>query len=56
MYVIKQLKAYSAGERYSKDNRGTSTGGENYMIMHTIASRLTPEDMRDVASYVQGLR
>jgi cytochrome c553 len=56
MYVIKQLKAYSAGERYSKDSKGTSMGGDNYLIMHTIASRLTAEDMRDVASYVQGLR
>lgn len=56
MYVAKQLKAYGAGERYSKDTRGTSNGGENALIMQTIAARLTPEDMRDVASYVQGLR
>ena len=56
MYVVKQLKAYSTGERYSKSARGTSNGGENALIMQTIAARLTPEDMRDIASYLQGLR
>ncbi len=54
MYVVKQLKAYGAGERYTKDTKGTSMGGENYLIMQTIAARLNAEDMRDVASYVQG--
>ena len=56
MYVIKQLKAYGDSERYSKDARGASNGGENALIMHTIASRMSAEDMRDVASYIQGLR
>jgi len=56
MYVIKQLKAYSESDRYSKDAHGGSNGGDNAVIMQTIASRLTAEDMRNVASYVQGLR
>ena len=56
MYVVKQLKAYGAGERYSKDARGTSNGGDYALIMQTIAARMSAEDMRDVASYVQGLR
>ena len=56
MYVIKQLKAYSSSDRYSNDARGASNGGDNALIMHTIASRLNAEDMRDVASYIQGLR
>jgi len=46
VYVIKQLTAYASGER---------TTGPNG-IMQTIAKRLTPDDMRNVASYVQGLR
>jgi cytochrome c553 len=46
VYVIKQLNDYASGAR--------TTGPNN--IMQTIAKRLTPEDMRNVASYVQGMR
>jgi cytochrome c553 len=46
VYVIKQLTDYASGAR------GTGPNG----IMQTIASRLTPEDMRNLASYVQGIR
>jgi len=46
VYVIKQLTDYASGAR---------TTGPNG-IMQTIAKRLTPDDMRNVASYVQGLR
>ena len=42
--------------RYTRNDKGDSAGGPNAQIMHTIASRLTPQDMRDLASYVQGLR
>jgi cbb3-type cytochrome c oxidase subunit III len=56
MYVIKQLSAYSADVRYSKDEKGASSGGDNAVIMHTIAARLTDEDMRNIASYIQGMR
>jgi cytochrome c553 len=46
VYVIKQLTDYASGAR---------TTGPNG-IMQTIAKRLTADDMRNVASYVQGLR
>jgi len=45
-YVVKQLTDWAAG------TRPPGAGG----IMPTIAKRLTPEDMRNLASYVQGLR
>lgn len=56
VYVVKQLSAYSADLRYSKNAKGASNGGDNAAIMHTIAARLTDEDMRDLASYIQGMR
>ncbi len=56
LYVIKQLGAYSADVRYSKNEKGVSFGGDNGNIMHTIAARLTDEDMRNLASYMQGMR
>src|ERR1700733_14146055 len=31
-------------------------GGPNAEIMHTIAGRLTTEDIRNLASYIQGMR
>src|SRR5580692_6045160 len=45
-YVVKQLNDYVSGAR------PPGPGG----IMPVIAKRLSPEDMRNVASYVQGLR
>ena len=45
-YVVKQLNDYGSG------TRPPGPGG----IMPVIAKRLSPEDMRNVASYVQGLR
>jgi cytochrome c553 len=56
VYVIKQLNAYSADVRYSKNEKGVSRGGDTAVIMHAIAARLTDEDMRDLASYIQGMR
>jgi cytochrome c553 len=46
VYVINQLGEYASGAR---------TTGPNG-IMQMIAKRLTPDDMRNVASYAQGLR
>lgn len=46
VYVIKQLTDYASGAR------GTGPNG----IMQTIAKRLSPDDMRNIASYVQGIR
>ena len=45
-YLAKQLADYASGAR---------TTGPN-AIMQTIAKRLSPDDMRNVASYAQGLR
>jgi len=46
VYIAKQLSDYASGART------TGPGG----IMPTIAKRLSAEDIRNVASYVQGLR
>jgi cbb3-type cytochrome c oxidase subunit III len=56
VYVVKQLNAYSGDVRYAKNEHGTSFGGDNAAIMHTIAARLGDEDIRNVASYIQGMR
>ena len=54
VYVVSQLQSYANGTRYSGPN--ATTASPNSVIMFDIAKRLTPEEMRDVASYVQGLR
>ncbi|HME39733.1 MAG TPA: c-type cytochrome [Steroidobacteraceae bacterium] len=46
VYVVKQLNDYASGAR--------STGPNG--IMQTIAKRLTPDDIRNLASYMQGIR
>jgi cytochrome c553 len=46
VYVVKQLNDYASGARPTGPNG----------IMQTIAKRLTGTDMRNLASYVQGLR
>jgi cytochrome c553 len=46
VYIVKQLTAYAAG------TRPPGPGG----IMPVIAKRLSQEDIRNLASYVQGLR
>lgn len=54
VYVVKQLNAYADGSRYAG---GKIPGSDpNSAMMFTIAKRLTPEQIRDVASYVQGMR
>jgi cbb3-type cytochrome c oxidase subunit III len=55
-YLVKQLNAYSADARYTKNEKGASYGGEYAAIMQTIAARLSDEDMRNLASYIQGMR
>ncbi len=55
VYVVKQLNDYASGARYS-GAKNPAQPSRNGAMMLTIAKRLTPEDMRDVASYVQGLR
>jgi len=51
VYVVEQLQNYANGTRYS-----STTATPNSTIMFDIAKNLTPEQIRDVASYVQGLR
>ena len=46
VYVVKQLNDYASGVR--------STGPNG--IMQTIAKRLAPDDVRNLASYMQGIR
>ena len=54
VYVVSQLQNYANGTRYSGSDATTAT--PNSVIMFDIAKHLTPEEIRDVASYVQGLR
>jgi cytochrome c553 len=54
VYVVKQLNDYASGARYAGAN--APAGDPNAVMMLTIAKRLTPEEIRDVASYVQGMR
>lgn len=54
VYVVSQLQSYANGTRYSGPDATTAT--PNSIIMFDIAKQLTPEEIRDVASYVQGLR
>jgi cytochrome c553 len=51
VYVVKQLNDYASGARYS-----TANASRNGVMMLTLAKRLTPEQMRNVASYLQGMR
>jgi cytochrome c553 len=54
-YVIKQLQGFASGARYAgaAANKPESRNGA---MMTSIAKLLTPVDMRNVASYVQGMR
>jgi cytochrome c553 len=54
VYVVKQLNDYASGARYTGAHPAQAT--PNAVMMYTIAKRLSPEQIRDVASYVQGMR
>jgi cytochrome c553 len=54
VYVVKQLNDYASGTRYTAPNAAQAS--RNGAMMLTVAKRLTPEQIRDVASYVQGMR
>jgi cytochrome c553 len=54
VYVVKQLNDYASGARYSAANPAQAS--RNGVMMLTLAKRLTPAQIRDVASYVQGMR
>jgi cytochrome c553 len=56
VYTVKQLNDYSTDVRYTKDAAGKAQSGPNAQMMKVIAGRLTPEDRRNLASYIQGIR
>ena len=57
VYTVKQLQDYLTQNRYrdSTDSAKVNTT-RNSVMMTTIAARLSPEDIRNLASYLQGLR
>jgi cytochrome c553 len=54
VYVVKQLNDYASGARYGGPNPAAAT--PNGIMMFTIAKQLSAQQIRDVASYVQGMR
>lgn len=57
VYTVKQLQDYLTQNRYRDPaNPATVHATRNSAMMTTIAARLTPEDIRNLASYLQGLR
>jgi cytochrome c553 len=55
-YLAKQLSDYAAGQRYTRNSKGESQGGNDALIMDTIAAQLSTVDVHNLASYVQGMR
>jgi cytochrome c553 len=56
-YTVKQLQNYLTKNRYrDPTDPAVIHQTRNSAMMTTIAERLTPEDIRNVASYLQGLR
>jgi cytochrome c553 len=57
VYTVKQLQDYLTQNRYrdATDTAKVNTT-RNSVMMTTIAARLSPEDIRNLASYLQGLR
>ena len=57
VYTAKQLQDYLSGNRYRDpaDSKTVHTT-RNSAMMSTIAARLSPEDIRNLSSYLQGLR
>jgi cytochrome c553 len=54
VYLVKQLNDYASGTRYT--GADVLKVNPNATMMLTIAKRLSPEQIRDVASYAQGMR
>ena len=55
-YTLKQLLDYKAGQRYLDIATGAPTKSRNGHMMSSIAMRLSEEDKKALASYIQGLR
>ena len=57
VYTVKQLQDYLTSNRYRDASDPAKVHAtRNSVMMTTIAARLTPEDIRNLASYLQGLR
>jgi cytochrome c553 len=57
VYTVKQLQDYLTQNRYRDPaDPAVVHQSRNSPMMITIAARLTPEDIRNLASYLQGLR
>lgn len=57
VYTVKQLQDYLTKNRYRDGTDPAKVyNTRNSVMMTTIAARLTPEDIRNLASYLQGLR
>jgi len=57
VYTVKQLQDYLTKNRYrDASDANTVYTTRNSVMMTTIAARLSPEDIRNLASYLQGLR
>ena len=55
VYTVKQLTDYAARARY-RDAADVEQHSRNGHMMTTIAARLSADDIRDLASYIQGMR
>jgi cytochrome c553 len=57
VYVYNQLKGYAGGTRYGVPVAGAPVQvPAGAAIMNEIASKLSDDDMKALAAYVQGLR
>jgi cytochrome c553 len=57
VYTVKQLQDYLTQNRYrDAADPAVVHHTRNSAMMNVIAARLTPEDIRNLASYLQGLR
>jgi cytochrome c553 len=56
VYTVKQLNDYTTDTRYTQDAAGKPQYTANAQMMRVVAGRLTPEDRRNLASYIQGIR
>lgn len=56
VYTVAQLNLYANESRYADPAGNKTEAPENSDMMVTIAKRLSPEDIRNVASYMQGMR
>jgi cytochrome c553 len=57
VYTVKQLQDYHSKNRYRDSvDPAKVHATPNSAMMTTVAERLTPEDIRNLASYLQGLR